>query len=142
MESHWNLRLSTEADLPFILSSWLRGYRQSSVTSGISNTVYYRSHEAALKRLLVDAVVIVACAKDDPNQIFGYVVGEHDGIAALTVHWVYVKQPFRRLGMAAHLLATLRDTPHDVEWHSARTRPSRLFTSKSALNPYALWRHV
>lgn len=140
MSELWNLRPANAADTPFILSSWLHGYRKASVTSGISNTIYFKSQEALLKRLLGVAHVVVACSKDDPDQIFGYAAYETDGVN-LVVHWVYVKQPFRALGMARSLLAVVRDTPHYVEWHSSRTRPSALLGPTSAYNPYMIWRH-
>ena len=141
MEPLWNLRLSTEDDLPFILSSWLRGHRKASVTSGISNTIYYRSQEALLKKLLAASVVVVACAKDDVDQIFGYVCYEAVGGINLAVHWVYVKQPFRSLGMARDLLQFARSAEHQVEWHTSRTRPSAL-TAAGTYNPYLIWSYA
>lgn len=141
MEPLWNLRPAADSDIPFILSSWLHGYRKASVTSGISNTIYFKSHEALLKNLLRVSNIVVACAKDNPDQIFGYVVSEYDGIS-LTVHWLYIKQPFRGLGMARSLMGVIRDTTYQVEWHTSRTRPSGLLGPVSVYNPYLLYKHV
>ncbi len=140
MEPLWNLRPAAESDIPFILSSWLHGYRKASVTSGISNTIYFKSHEQLLKNLLGSANVVVACALDNPDQIFGYAVFECDTIN-LTAHWIYVKQPFRALGMGRHLMSEVRTSPHQVEWHTARTRPSSLLAN-SNYSPYRLWSYA
>jgi hypothetical protein len=48
-----------------------------------------------INALLSNGNVVVACLISDPETIVGYSVSNND-----TLHWVYVKESWRRLGVA------------------------------------------
>lgn len=92
-------------DVPFIFNSWLKSFRDAPVVQGIPNVIYYKEHHDVIERILSGAglQVLVVCNKEHPDQIYSYLVGTL-GAAESTIHWVYTKHPFRRMGMADELL--------------------------------------
>lgn len=97
------LRHPHKEDIPFIFNSWLVSYRHSLHVKNIGNTVYFGEHHKVLERLFKRCDARIACNPDDQNQIYGYVVFERI-TGTLVVHYCYVKQPYRRLGVCHQLL--------------------------------------
>jgi hypothetical protein len=96
ISSRVSLRLITADDLPFIYATWLKGLRYGNATyKQIDKTVYYTKYQVVIKALLGSSNVIVACLTSDPETIVGYSVSNGD-----TLHWVYVKESWRQLGVA------------------------------------------
>src|SRR5690349_19040010 len=109
-EQLWRIRPGNEGDVPFIFSTWLRNYYADGegerLKRRITKSVFMFGQHALIERLLKSSHVAVACNPSDPAQIYGYAVGETKGdVAAL--HYVYVKPPFRSLGVARQLVALL-----------------------------------
>lgn len=75
---------------------------------GIESDIYYPDQEALIKTILGRSYVVVACSGDDPDQIFGYLVTEEQG-PDICFHWLYIKYPFRRIGLARGLLNAVID---------------------------------
>lgn len=96
------IRPARPADVPLILSSWLRSYHDAPGVENIPNDVYFADtgHHGIVTRLLATAQTFVACAEDDSDNIQGWAC---DGGQSL-LHYVYVKAPFRRIGIAKLLL--------------------------------------
>jgi GNAT superfamily N-acetyltransferase len=97
-------RLGKSADQDFILSSWLRSCRNRHYFDAWENPAYFNDatgYQAIIKAILgrPETVVTIACTDDDEDQILGYAV-----TAPRTVHYVYVKQPFRKRGFAKALV--------------------------------------
>ena len=69
----------------------------------VENTIYFENHHKILQQCVKNSQVFIACDENDLSQILGYIVADRiDGI--LTIHYVYVKQAFRGLGIAKLLL--------------------------------------
>jgi GNAT superfamily N-acetyltransferase len=102
-------------DYNFVLSSWLKSYRNSRFGKGFTNEVYYRSQTDAILGLLSTARVVVACDPTDERHVFGYAVGQEspDG-AQFWLHYCYVKKFYRRLGIARQLVRNLSGRPRQV----------------------------
>jgi GNAT superfamily N-acetyltransferase len=62
--------------------------------------LYFESAGAVAERILERSVCIVLCSEEDTAQIIGYVVFGSGPV----LHYVYVKQPFRRMGLGRHLV--------------------------------------
>ena len=93
-------RPAIQGDLPFILATWLRSlFYGHRFYGSIKKDVFFRQYERLLKRVIPLCTVEVACLSDDENVILGYVV-----YRGSTLHWVYVKQSWRRMGIASRLL--------------------------------------
>ena len=121
------IRCGRDSDLSFMIQSWLRSHCRSDFARRIPRPHYMANHHgivvqlmlnsaqsngqnSATERGIVDCInsgkelksggVWVACNPDDPDQIFGYLVGE-----PRVLHYIYVKAPFRRNGIARKLVA-------------------------------------
>ena len=77
-----------------------------------------RNWFASAQHLLIDGllgaesiVCLVATAKDDPDQVYGYIVA-CPGLRVL--HWIYVKAPFRRAGVANRLMEASFSEPGET----------------------------
>jgi hypothetical protein len=59
------------------------------------------------QRKLINSVlsvsnIIIAVNKEDPNEIFGYIIWQN-GQFGSQVHWTYVKHTYRNLGLGTYL---------------------------------------
>jgi ribosomal protein S18 acetylase RimI-like enzyme len=97
------IRPANQEDVGFIFNSWLRSYKPSFFSRLIDNRVYFENHHKLLENLAKTSTFTIACDKDDPSQIYGYICYEKiQGISA--IHYIYVKHSFRKLGIAKLLL--------------------------------------
>jgi GNAT superfamily N-acetyltransferase len=103
---HFSVRPATDRDLPFIYDAWKRSYR-----AAIAHTLRGRRAQAFLNLIqrridtmmtLPDAAVVVAVHADDENALIGFAAGSLD-----VLHYVYVKAPYRRQGVAMELIRTI-----------------------------------
>lgn len=100
------IRKATEADVPFIFSSWLKSYRSSFFGQNISTTIFYNEHHKVIERLLKSCEVWIACNDNDSTELYGFICAEvQQGI--LIIHYTYVKQLFRTLGIGKMLLRAI-----------------------------------
>jgi len=104
------IRDAQQDDANFIFNSWLKSFRRSWFAQRIPNDIFYSQQhkvvEEILSRVTTQAHVITPAT--DPATICGYAVTEAipgtEGRAKL-VHYTYVKETFRRLGLATRLLS-------------------------------------
>lgn len=138
------LRKVIRADIPFITSSWLESFRNAPMVRGVPNSIYFSYHHKILEELLPRSIVLVACNPADTDQIVGYICAEvFDN--CLVVHYVYVKQPLRRLGVAKKLLDTLLESEKPAAVQYTAKTPSifdfekQLKEQRIIYNPYLLY---
>ena len=95
-----------ENEKAFIYNSWLKSYGKSNEARRMIGRVYFQGFENIINQIRdSNAYVALALNPDDSDQILGYVVFSFDDEIALSViHYVYVKEAFRRLGIAKKLL--------------------------------------
>lgn len=139
----WTVRPGNAADRNLVFNSFLKSYRDAPEFAAVPSSIYYKSFHAIIESLLdtPTAGFIVACSPDDPDQIYGYAIGElKDGGATLVVHWVYTKHSFRRNGIGAQLVQALQATK-GVQQVYKSTRPASKFSAVSGFqyNPFLLW---
>jgi hypothetical protein len=100
-------RKAEAKDNPFILASWLNHYKNYSYfAKRIKNDVYYGAHERVIKLILArkSCHVLIAYTPAEPDVILGFIVYEDSLWPDPVVHFVYVKKPFRRFGIARELV--------------------------------------
>lgn len=94
-------------DASFLLHSWLSSYLDWLQPSSLgmhpeydrlAKAAYFAEYKPRFVALLKASRVVVACAEDDPWQILGWLASEGS-----TLHYCYVKRPFRRQGLACAL---------------------------------------
>ncbi len=96
------LRPAQKSDEPFIYATWLKGLRfGNDWFELIDSTIYYENYKRVIDVLLSRPTtkVTVSCLKEDPDVILGYCVSEPS-----TVHYIHVKEAWRKLGIANDLL--------------------------------------
>lgn len=125
------LRAEIEADRPFIFSTWLRGLRHANDHYElIDNEAYFKHQHALIETILDDfgTTIRIACLKEDPSVILGYSVSKDN-----TLHWVFVKRSWRRIGLGKDLV------PKDITTVSHVTKVGRDLLRKNPgikFNPY------
>lgn len=131
-------RVGTEADAPFIFSSWLRSFRQARSNHLVSPEVYFANQKAIVERILsaTHLVVGVLANPDDREHIIGYVVAEWVP-GGFVIHWLYVKATFRRMGFADVLLRVIEGMAAGSPLRCSHLSPNdeffRRITSKYAI---------
>lgn len=133
------LRRADEKDISFIFNSWLKSYRSSYFAKSISNTIYFEGHHKIIEKLAKTSEIIVACNPQDPEQIFGYICAEKiDGIFCL--HYIYVKQSFRRLGIGKLLLNSFERDKEQASVFTHHTKIAERLAAKYNMvyHPYLL----
>ena len=107
-------------DEPFIYSSWLKSFRKSKVNTGLGGQAYHNKQSQRITQILErdNTRVIVACDTEDDDLILGYCVFEIKTSEAI-LHYVYVKESFRRMQIASALVKMLRSEIRDKPfWYS------------------------
>lgn len=94
-------RGATEKDINFILNSWLVSFRKSKRWT--NDGIYWKKQQRLIASLASHATVIICCDQEKPEYVIGWICGEHIG-SELRVHYVYVKQGYRDLGIGRELL--------------------------------------
>jgi GNAT superfamily N-acetyltransferase len=107
-----------QSDFNFIMHTWLHSYKESGATVRyMPEKEYFETYRPMLMNKLNNAVTHVACLKDDQDVILGYLTYEYNEV----VHYIFVKDSWRRLGIMKMLLKSidLLDTVYFTHW----TRP-------------------
>lgn len=107
------VRDAEEGDSPFIYATWLKGLRFGNDTFGqIDQTIYFDKYHEVIEKILhlPTTVVAVACLKDERDVILGYSILGYPK----TLHYVHVKQAWRRFGIGTMLVPKDLDTTTHV----------------------------
>lgn len=99
-----HLRDGRPEDLPLIIRTWVSCNRRSPASWGVPTPVYLTGQRALVLRILGVSCAIVAVDPDDDAHVYGYVVWQ----APSVVHYLFVKEAYRRVGLASTLLAAAR----------------------------------
>jgi GNAT superfamily N-acetyltransferase len=125
------LRPAAPEDLPFIYSTWLKGlYGGNSLFGLIPYPTYMAAYSNVLAGLIERNRAIVACLSEDPSVVVGYSVISPD---EATVHWVYVRKAWRKLGVARSLV------PRDARYITHLTKTGQSLMKKlprAVFNPF------
>lgn len=103
----WTLRPATQADVPFIMATWLKSARRQGDRALMTNTVYYQNEKRRIAELLEHARVTVLCNPADHDHIFGWICHQQPIPDVFIVHYAYVKRSYQRQGLAREALMQL-----------------------------------
>ena len=126
------IRAAVPGDEGFVTANWLKVHRATGDWPRLmSSRRYFEGHARAIQELIARSRTLVACNVELPDQAFGYVVH-----AGRWLHWVFVKDQWRRLGIGTRLL--LRLPPFElVATHWTRAA-ERCLRRRARYNPFAL----
>lgn len=114
MASPFLIRDWVAADDHFVKSGWRGTFRTAGVgVEGADAEHYHREIQRIFDRILPRATVKIACDPKDPDNLVGFAV-----FTGTELHYVYVKQDFRKLGAVRDLLAGL-----DIRSYTFKTLP-------------------
>lgn len=105
-ETPWRIRPASALDIPFIYSSWLKSFKHdSALGKSMRSSIYFEQYREVIDQILEDSQTFVAHLPDEPNVIIGYIVFEsYASIPTATIHYAFVKESFRRIGVFTSLL--------------------------------------
>jgi GNAT superfamily N-acetyltransferase len=129
-----------QSDLPLIFDSWTKSYRKAPDVADVPGNVYREGQRQVAQRLLDRCGALVAYNPSLEGHVFGWAVGEAVGESGALLHYVYVKQPFRRLGIGRQLVSALLFGGMAVHFqHSHRTQLGDVLLRPlhSVFNPFA-----
>jgi hypothetical protein len=110
----FRIRDAVEADSAFVKSAWRGTFRTAG--HGVEDADpehYHREMQRIFDRLLPSATVRVACDPDDADSLIGFIAATGDEL-----HYAYVKQDFRKLGVVPAMLEGL-----DIRRFTFKTQP-------------------
>ncbi len=142
MSQMFKVRSAKAEDLPFILNSWLKRYRDAISVRLVTDRVYYEKQNFVIKKILAaeGLRVLVACDPQDENLIYGYTVGEFLSDDWCLVHWTYCKGPFRKFGIGKSLVDQLIGTANKVQYTHKTHLVDFLFKGREvSFNPFYVW---
>lgn len=136
IETVWTVRKPTKDDIPFIYATWLNSFYYDSWVKSILKSVYFENYKKIIDYVLQSASIIIACSNDDPNVIFGYLVHE-PGVA----HYCFVKDHFRRFGIAKDLYSKAFDPDEKISFTHRTRYLNKLLINRNNLvfNPLILF---
>lgn len=100
----FKIRKASESDIPFIFSTWLKGlYYGNETFREIDKGIYFSKYHDVISALLRKSEIKVAYSDDgiDEDVILGYSVSQ-----GARLHWVHVKEEWRKTGIAGGLVAS------------------------------------
>jgi hypothetical protein len=104
LEEQIVLRKASASDSSFIFATLLRGlYYGSEHHKEMDKRAFFEAYDKVLKHILSKPALNakVACLASDNDVIVGYALLEPQ-----VLHWVYVKDAWRKRGVARQLLAS------------------------------------
>lgn len=93
-------RPATPEDLVFVKDSWFESYRRGGRSPEVRFDVYAAGMRALIERLVKETPVQVAYVPGVDDEVLAWVCRTD-----ATLHYVYVKQVYRKRGLAAALVA-------------------------------------
>ena len=98
------VRAFDPSDLNLVLSAHLQSGRESSHSAPMLSQDYWAVEQEAFAYLANFARILVVCHADRLREVYGFVCFESGPDGSQVVHSIYVKQLFRRRGLARLLL--------------------------------------
>lgn len=105
-------RAALPSDRQFIVSTWSSSFKKSHSAGIIQADDWAEIMRPQIEKALdrPDARAVVAYEKDDPDFFYGFIAGDTSDDTPV-VFYVYVKEAYRREGIASGLFAALGVDP-------------------------------
>ena len=122
-------------ETPLVYSSWLRSYR-TAADPHVGQVVFFKRHHELIESILSNpsTLVTVLTADSSPGTVLGWACR-----TGTTLHYVYVKEAFRRMGFGTQLAGGFDTHTHLTKYGKwllvSRARKSG---AESVYDPYAV----
>ncbi len=117
-----------DEDRAFVMDSWLRSYRSSKWAGITPNHLYFDVTRVCINQLLDrGAKILIAHAPTSEDAIIGFLCYEQLKNGEVAVHYCYVKDPYRRAGVASRLIARVYTDHEKPLYYTFRTDFAKYF---------------
>ncbi len=144
----WKIRNLQAADVAYITSTWMTSFRSNnSFAREMKHRIYSSEHNRIINSILSEGKTLVACDPEDDGHIFGYIVCSSKDIGIDVFHYIYIKGPFQKNGIAKSLIESAKTAEKAVYTHKnqkAKWIHEKLLGSynESNYNPYLFFAEV
>lgn len=133
------IRAAVPGDLPHIYATWLQSFEKATKALQMTRSLYFSEYHRVVEGLLKRATVLVVCPEDEPAQVCGYLVFEPGPVVIL--HWAYVKQVYRRMGLFRRLLLAAQVSGETPFFYTHKTHVTQgVLKNRGVYNPLLLYR--
>lgn len=124
------IRPASPSDMAFVMDSWLRSFGKGRtwVFRGVQGDRFYTGHRKVVDNIVKRGVVLAACLEEVPDAVLGWICVEPN-----CIHYVYVKNKYRRKKVASELLRQATRLMGELEYCSHQTGQWRRFGPGSKL---------
>ena len=129
------LRGIKPSDHNYVLATWSKGILDEVPFRWMSQGVW-RKHHARLELLVRgSANGVVAVNKDDEDHIIGYAI-----YCPQVIHWIYVKKPFRGLGIGRELFSNAVNEGEPFKFsHHCKATKALASHYIAEYDPFTIW---
>lgn len=121
MSSQIKFRGAGADDVKFIMSSWKQSWRVSPWAGTIRNDEFFKVVRATIEGLVLrGAEFIIAYIEKYPERILGWVCHEVLPTGECCIHYLYVKDPYIKLGIGEQLVEQAPGTKPGFYTHRYR----------------------
>ena len=134
--TEFRIRLADSSDLNFIYDTFLNSlHYDTELGKSCRNDIFYPEYQKIIDRILLRSTIKVACHQEEPSVIFGYLIFEPD-----ILHYCFIKQSFRRLGIATALFNDSFTNGFVYATHLTRSGVPTLKKFNLIFNPFILYK--
>lgn len=144
MNEEIRTRRGTRDDFPFIVSYWLNSYfRESYFAMRIKKDIFFESHKAIINLILNRSSTksLIAYHEAEPTVSLGFLVYEDIPDTSKVVHFCFVKEHYRKMGIAQFLFESAEIEPKKSQfthWTFDLDDIKKNKLKKMIYNPYRL----
>jgi hypothetical protein len=130
----FDIRPARPLDIPFIYETWLKSYKHDSAFGkSVRSSVFFPAYGEVIDNILLSSTTIIACHPEEPDIILGYLV-----YSPTILHYVFVKEAFRGLGIARTLYETAQ-VPTTLSHRTGSVQDILARHSELVYNPFVLF---
>jgi hypothetical protein len=123
----------TQGDIMDVVKWWIGSFKRSKWAGTIPNNKFSETQGEAIRQLIArGAKVTLAVNSDNESQVLGFICTERTKLNEPVVHYLFVKDYYRRHGISK-LLLKVEDIPLDG---------SAFFTHKTPFSKHYRGKHV
>lgn len=127
----WVFRDCTPDDVMDVVKWWTGSYRKSKWAGTIPNNKFSDVQGEVIRQLLSrGAKCLLACNPASPEQVLGFVVHEATRKGEPVVHYLFVKDIYRKRGVSKSLLAEVGIPGDGTAFYTHRTAYSKYYNGK------------
>jgi GNAT superfamily N-acetyltransferase len=142
----YTFRPYTTNDIPFIQSSWGNSYYKGASYHTFMEPDSFHSFHRPIREAFFErpeTAAIVCVAKDDSDLILGWIAVERPPKPpGIMIHYLYVKEAFKRQGIATELISAVGASDLVMHTHLTERADRIMFESKPKFKNWVYTPHL